>query len=558
MTNNARDSALDRLSREDRQKLTERLLKAQNGLCYVDRKVINLQVQKTDIDHIVALGRGGADDESNWALAHEGCNRAKGTRDLQLQRIIYEFLEHVQEYASGAAHGKERSFTLHEALDKLCPNRQDVGVQITDTNVTVSWEDETGPRTETYAILEEPGMPPAIPPARSFIARLPFNCLHHDSEINPRSIVDLEPMIEEFYNGWPQLQPSLASLTVDGCEGKGRVLVFDGQHKAAAQLYARRDRLFVRVFVNYSRETLKETNYRAHTKLAQVHFPQLINDRVGADLFKQQFDQFLQGADLSKISEDAFFAKHVPRAQRGEYRKYFGNWLRYAALVGKVATDQNMILEFTETVMPRSVRFPLSYDTLQKTFLDLMLFTRPSREPIDQTERYRRIEKENLVRLMNIFVDEVLANGRFRMDLGIRRMEDRLDNDPESIPDSHLRAYRMCRKCAMVIWTKELKNAIQLLLVTKTRYKVAGWGERRPLWAEIIDEDWQQVRKMIRAIREHKVWGERTSPDIVAAVSSNRQKDWNDILLKGTLPGRPEQLLPPLDRSFMFRSIAQP
>ncbi|MGA2958923.1 MAG: hypothetical protein ABSF48_24795 [Thermodesulfobacteriota bacterium] len=72
-----------------------------------------------------------------------------------------------------------------------------------------------------------------------------------------------------------------------------------------------------------------------------------------------------------------------------------------------------------------------------------------------------------------------------------------------------------------------------------------------------MDEDWDQIRKMIRAIRDHKVWGERTNPDIVAAISSTKQKDWHDILLKGTLPGRKENLLPLLDQNFMFRSIAQ-
>ena len=54
-------------------------------------------------------------------------------------------------------------------------------------------------------------------------------------------------------------------------------------------------------------------------------------------------------------------------------------------LIGKAGAQQNMILDFTETVMPRSIRYPLSYDTLQKTILDLMLFQSPAREPIDQT-----------------------------------------------------------------------------------------------------------------------------------------------------------------------------
>jgi hypothetical protein len=104
---------------------------------------------------------------------------------------------------------------------------------------------------------------------------------------------------------------------------------------------------------------------------------------------------------------------------------------------------------------------------------------------------------------------------------------------------------------------KELKRAIQLLLNTKSRYAQSAWGEKRPLWAEMREEDWEQIRRMIRAIRDHKVWGERVNSEIVQAIASTRQKDWEEILLRGTLPGRPEQLLPPLDQNFMFRSIAQ-
>lgn len=553
MTQGERSSKLDSLSAEQREELVTRLLKAQNGLCYVCQEVINPQVHAPDVDHIVALARDGADDECNWAVTHASCNRSKGTRDLQLQRILHEFRRYVQKYTTGNSQGKERNFTLKEALQELGSNSQEAGVVIHDGQVRLSWNEKGKPKTEAYQLLVDS----ATPPVGSFVAMIPFSCLHHDHDINPRSIVDLEPMIEEFYNGYPQLQPSLAALTIHGESDKAPILVFDGQHKAAAQLYARRDRLFVRVFVNCDREKLKETNYRAHTKLAQVHFPQLINDKVGADLFREEFNRYLQDADLSQVTEDTFFAKHVPHVQRSEYKRYFGNYLRYEVLIGKAGSQQNMVLEFTETVMPRSTRYPLSYDTLQKAMLDIMLFQKSAKETVEQTEPFRQMEKENLVRLLNIVVEEILASGRFDLNLGVRRMEERLASDPQSVPDSHLRAYRICRKAAMMIWSKELKRAVQLLLNTKTRYAMASWSEKRPLWAKVLDEDWKQIRKMICAIRDHKVWGERANPDIVAAISSTRQKDWSDILLKGILPGRKEQLLPALDQNFMFKSIAQ-
>ncbi len=399
-------------------------------------------------------------------------------------------------------------------------------------------------------MLEEPGSPTV----RSFVAYLPFTCLHHDHETNPRSIVDLEPMIEEFYNGYAQLQPSLATLTIDGAQGKCTILVFDGQHKAAAQLYAGRERLFVRIFVNYDKKRLKETNYRAHTKLAQVHFPQLVNDRVGADLFREEYERFRRSTNTAKSSERSFFARHLAHQQKGEFKQYFQNCLRYEVLTGKVGTHDNLILNFTETVTARSKRYPLSYDALQKTFLQHMLYLKPTPEPIDESEPFRRLERENLVRLMNLFVEEVLANGRFDLGLGIYRIEERLTNSPESVPDAHLRAYRICRRSAMVIWTKELIRAIALLLNTKVRYRQGAWSQERPLWVEVLQDDWDQVRKMIRVVRDHKIWAERVNQEIVSAVATTRQKDWAEILLKGRLPGRQEQFMPPLDQNHIFKA----
>ncbi len=539
-------SKLDELSKEEREELVRRLLQAQNDLCYICGKVINRQVHEVDVDHIISLAQQGPDEESNWGVVHRACNRSKGARDLRLQRILYQFKSHAERHINSVG----GTFTLHEALNELVPNRQEVGVKCQGDRVVLSWVGERGtPVSETYDVLEEPG----YPPVRSFVARLPFICLHHDREMNPRSIVDLEPMIEEFYSGNPQLQPSLATLNVAQSEGKGHVLVFDGQHKAAAQLYAGKDRLMVRVFLNYDRRKLKETNYRAHTKLAQVHFPQLINDRVGADLFREEFERFLRRVDPAKSSEKSFF-KELPHQQRSEFRQYFQNFLRYEVLTGKAGNADCQILSFTETVTARSIRYPLSYDAVQRTFLQHFLYLKPATEPIQETEVFRLLERENLIRLMNLFVEEVLANGRFDVRLGTVRIEERLASSPETVPDSHLRAYRICRRAAMVIWIKELVQAIALLLGTRSRYVRGSWGKDRPFWVKTLNEDWECIRKMIRAVRDHKIWAERMNPEVVPALASTRQKDWQQILLQGKLPGRQERFMPPLDQNFIFKS----
>lgn len=357
-------SRLDTLTKEEKADLIQRLHKAQNGLCYVDRKVIDLRVHQIDVDHIRALSRGGIDDEANWGLTHASCNRSKGAKDLELQQILYRFTSHVESYGNPDIAGAARNFTVNEALNELYPERHEVGAAIKNETIQISFNLGGKPQTESLHILADP----VIPEFRSFVGMVPFECLHHDASINPRSIVDLEPMIEEFYNGNPQLQPSLATLNFAGDSGKGRILLFDGQHKAAAQMYVGRSRLFVRVFVNCDKNRLKETNFRAHTRLAQIHFPQLVEDRVGDDLFLEEFNRFLANADASKKSELSFFREHLPQPLRSEYRKYFASHLRYEVLTGKAGTRSNEILNYVETITARSKRYPLSYDTIQKTF----------------------------------------------------------------------------------------------------------------------------------------------------------------------------------------------
>ena len=219
-----RASKLDQLNKQEREDLIKRLAAAQDGLCYVCRKIINPQVHEVDIDHIIAMTLLGPDNESNWGLTHRACNRSKGARDLQLQRILFRFKSDVDSHIAVTATNRSGNFTLHEALNVLVPDHQEVGVKLKDDRIVLSWNEKGQPASEEYQLMDEPGHPPV----RSFVGRLPFVCLHHDHETNPRSIVDLEPLVEEFYSGYPQLQPSLATLAVNGSEAKARILVFDG------------------------------------------------------------------------------------------------------------------------------------------------------------------------------------------------------------------------------------------------------------------------------------------------------------------------------------------
>lgn len=521
----------------------------QGGFCYICRRPIELAIDEVDVDHIIALARNGPDDEANWGLVHARCNRSKGKRDLQLMRYIYEFRGHVEKYTSLEA----RDFTFGHALEEFYPQRQEVLAKCDGDKIQICYLGEEGisQKLEFPILTDERDTS-----IKSFIGIVPFQCIFHDSTINPRSIIDLEPMIEEFYNGNPQLLPSLARLEFPEPEGEGKILLFDGQHKTAAQLYVRSKNLFVRGFINSDINKLKQTNFRAHTSLAQIHFPQLISDKVGHDLFKIEFDRYLSQANWNEGSERGFLKSENISDESDEYSSYLRNFLKYRVLIGEDG-ERHKILEYVETVSARSKRYPLSYDTLTKAFLNEFLFLGAAEDALQTSQKYRELERENLKKLMEVFTNEILAN-KYDFKKGIHKLEENLRDDPDSIRNDHLTAYRICRASAMLVWIREFKKALSTLLKTRDTYFRNDWAEKRTLWADISNQEMEVIRKRLQAVYRHSIWAQKTNAEVLSAIASTKQKDWKEILLDGRLPGRTERCFQPLCDHTIFGSAIGP
>src|SRR5690606_31738125 len=114
-----------------------------------------------------------------------------------------------------------------------------------------------------------------------FFTVLPLEYIFHDDKINPRSIgSNISKLIEEFYQGNPQLHVQLGWIDIaEGSESK--VKIFDGQHKAAAQVLLGAKAIPVRVFINPNEDLLILTNFRAGTTLKQVAFDKSIQRHLG-------------------------------------------------------------------------------------------------------------------------------------------------------------------------------------------------------------------------------------------------------------------------------------
>jgi hypothetical protein len=544
--------AFERLAKTERDRMVESLFSYQHDRCYICGELLDL-MQPVDVDHMRALDRGGTDDPNNWGLTHASCNRAKGNRDLDLQRYLSRFQKARKVHLFGGQ--GDETFTVAVALS-LHGGATRGSVARLERNadghedLIVTWETADGPVTRRLPVHTDLNNSAV----KSVTAVVPIEYVFHDIDINPRSIVDLEPFIEEFYRGHPQLLPSLAHLTVgDGQTSQGRLLLFDGQHKAAAQLFLGNRALYLRIFINSDLKLLKATNFGAHTKLAQIHFPLAIQDKVGDDIFRTALATYLNSLDdRSRVLENSLF-KTLGKEERSEMRAHFQGHLKFR-VVAAVGSESGQFFDYVETVSARSKTKPLAYETVRKAIFNNFLCLSETDVQLDLAMEMRDRERDNLAALLGLFTAKTLK-GHFDLGKGIYKIEEQLATDP-SIRDPHLRAYRICRQAPLIVVVRELRQAMAQLLSIRGRYQEASWDRDQVLWAEIHEADWSAVGKMLDAILSHKVWIERNSA-YTPNLQDTRQKSWEEILLKGKLPGAAQPVYQALDHSVLLRHASK-
>ena len=104
---------LSSLSMADYDALTAKLSTIQSGVCFICQKQIDLDLQETNIDHIIPLANNGKDAENNFAVAHASCNKSKQDSNLYIARVLHK-LKALQDEIQES---DNRSASLKDLLD---------------------------------------------------------------------------------------------------------------------------------------------------------------------------------------------------------------------------------------------------------------------------------------------------------------------------------------------------------------------------------------------------------------------------------------------------------
>ena len=527
---------VSRLNQNELQALKEKLNDIQLSKCFICHETVDLQLHEghLELDHIRPLRDGGPDTENNLALTHASCNRNKGASDLRVARCLEE-LKSLQHSAEGRG---DRGANLADVLAQHGGAKNKLPLKV--SNGVVEYSFSGAGQNDVFSSQlyrdEMSGMD-------YFFCLAPLEYIHHDDFINPRSIgSNIRGLIEEFLRERPQLHIGLAWWAPDD-DGAGTLKLFDGQHKAAAQILLGSKKLPVRVFVNPDVNILMQANTSAGSSLRQVAFNKSVMRHLGSSLYRERAERYqkLQGLDEDDYSfSEQDLVKHF-RGEKRQMERYIIDAQRDAI----TRSSDNSLLEFIEWSGKGTER-PMAYSTLDSAFFQL-LCQKALSIPIDQGVE-REIERRQMVRLMSLFA-EIFFIGKWDHDTGGRRLENRIQRG-EAIADAHLRAWRVSREeitINIIRWVR--------LVINNHNAVNSRQVELDSLFLEEFPESlWGNIERFLLTLSQLPCW---TNPELSSSVFGPKQNldYWESIFKTGKSTSNTLVLAQPLNLQDM---IAQP
>ena len=338
----------------------------------------------------------------------------------------------------------------------------------------------------------------------------------------------------------PQLHVSLGWIVLNG-SGKARLKIFDGQHKAAAQVLLGVRELPVRVFVNPDVDTLLTTNTNAGTTLRQVAFDKSVQRHLGSALYYDRVERYRKERGLAE-DDLSFSESDLVKYFKGESREV-KRYILDNARDYITHHQENRLKDYID-FGGRGREKPLSYSTIEKTFYSFFIFQDVMECSLDhlqeEGENPRDIEREQILQLMNIIAEEIFI-GRFDTVIGTSRIENKIQKG-EDIPEPHLIAYRMSKEEIIYNWLRYVSQ------IAKNYFIMQGKPitERKLFQYRFPPALWERIRMFIRNLRNLPCW---VNKELSATVFGGKQNYdfWQAVFETGRTPQGLQVLAAPLN-----------
>lgn len=452
------------LSDQEKQKLIEEHSSKGILRCFIDNHPID-DPSQVEFHHITPFSELGPTDIDNMAPVCK--EHHKRIRTLSLQ----EFRDKLMLDQFFTDFRKNDGIRLDEILSYKLGNEGygiPLNLEISNSYVKVYWSNSS---SESFSLYEYP-----ITGLKYFYALIPIEHLKNDSELQPRPL-EANRMWELYrhFLRYTQLAPAICRL-VDN-----QVLLFDGQHKTAAQIWAGRNKVECKIYINPDIRSIKETVLVAHDKLRQMPFYTSTLISKYSDLFKEDWEAYLElPGQKSEVGFIDFLVKVKGRTKTEAVKR-----LRSAIENDVLEDSENQLQEYISE-KNKTRKNPLTIFALQRTFFSEFIAQQPMNVEFESPQDFRREEKKNLIRLMNSIVDTSLASKW----------------NPEAKNDSHRTAERIYASGSLRAWVPMLRAVIAAKLT------LIDDDERQKVFYREIDENKyiSTIEPIVKRLFSHKVW----------------------------------------------------
>lgn len=427
--------------------------------CFVDNHSVKTR-DELEFHHIIPFSEGGSTDLQNMAPVCKDHHKRLGTLSLG------EFRDKL---AMERFFEKKRELYLDDVIkEKIGEGNlgKEVHYELAENNIKIYLFNKG------WVSLPLHRCP--VMETHYFYATVPIENLVNDKELQPRFLIPRKFWaLYSHFRRYTQLAPSICRLKND------KVLLFDGQHKAAAQIWSGREEIECKVYIDPNEVAIKEANIAAHTSLRQMSLYTSIAIRRLSDLYRDYWEEFEK---MSGKKSEKHFVTFLQ--SRGKKRREAMEMYRAAIYDAILQSAENTFTKYVSK-QTRTYDMPMSVFTLKRSIFTNFVVSPPLEEDLDVVDVWRDNELGNVVRLLNILAQETL-DGRW---------------NPKSNNAQHRKAERIYRAGCVRTWSKMLKDLIAAVL--------GIWDadrKERMFLEDIPDSKFEEIRSRVGKFFSHKLW----------------------------------------------------
>ncbi|CEJ84431.1 conserved hypothetical protein [Hyphomicrobium sp. GJ21] len=484
---------LDRrqLTETEKQEVRRQQIEADGSLrCFISGEIIKDE-DEVEYDHVLPFSKDGETSVANMRIVLKQHNRRKSDQSL------YEVRDNLRLVRLFEA--KKNNIRLQDILELKEIKRRNIAAS--DNGSSISIDD--GATKLEFVLYRD-----TVLKVDYFYGRLPVSWLENDDQegLQPR-VIDFKRLIliRDHLRAHPQLAPSIGRLV------EGKLKLFDGQHKLAAQVLNNHEHVDIKVYVSPAKtddarrlfDDLMITNLEAHSKLKQIPFyTSTLLDRLSV-VYKEHLEEFISKYAPENHTEANFvqFLVKSKNLSAADAKEMLRSAIKSSAL------DASPLTPFIAKAS-KDANFPITVDLLNQTIFRSTLFLEPSTARFTAEADHRTAEAANFGEVAKLLAEAT-------------KVEDWVPNvKGKTLTNAQVKARRIWHKGSVLTWAPYLKSILYYALHIMTNDEREKMLYRPPASEQQI----KVITRCLERLFSHPMWDD-PEPQIDSLLVSARRQD---------------------------------